>query len=138
MPTIIVTAENFREQFDELLGAKENPEEWYVLIGSPVAEYNVNIADVPEELQGDVEDEPEWAEDSTENVPGFYQIGVAGWGEQMFEGDANFVMEYQDSPHGKLDSRLLHTLLVHESMLKEDAIAVANGEMKPDELDANA
>lgn len=138
MSTIITTADDFMNQFEELLSDKENPDEWYVLVGSPVTDYSVNIADVPDELQElDRKELPPEERDATENVPGSFQIGVAGWGEQMFDDDPNFVMEYQNAPFGNIDSRLLYTLLVHESVLNEDALAVANGEKEPEVLNAN-
>ena len=114
MSTIVREAEEFVEDIQELIDDKDEPDEWYVLVGSHVTDYSVNTADRPEELPEETE------EDANPNVDGSWQIGTLGWAGEALSEDSDFVREVGFGG-GNADTRLLGTLLVHESMLSEEA-----------------
>lgn len=120
------------EEFPAFLDEKENPDEWYLMIGKAVGEYSVHTANKPDDYEEMNADLPPEDRDATENVGGWYQIGTSAWVEQAFADDCNFVGEYMGHG-GKLDTRLMHILVIHEDMLSDEALDVANGEEEPAE-----
>lgn len=126
--TNIKSLSEFTEEFEHLIETKENPDEWYVLIGKMVGEYSVQSDDLPENYEEHQQELPPEDRDATENVDGFLQIGMQGWSADAFADDCNFVGEYAGYGEDKLDTRLMNILLVHEDMLSEDALEVANGD----------
>lgn len=122
---------------DELpayLAEKDDPEEWYVLIGSQVTEYSIWAdADLPEDYEEMQAEMPPEDRDANPPVEDFMQIGTGGWLSSCFDfgedGDG-FVSEVQWGE--KIDRRLLNLLVVHESVLSEEAIGVAHNEPPED------
>lgn len=115
---------------------KEHPEEWYVLIGQMVTEYSVSQPDIPAEYAEYQEEAPPEERDANPSIEGYYQIGCAGWTEDAFafgEEDDGFVSEVNWGD--KVDRRLLNIIVVHESVLSDEAIAVATGDR---EVEADA
>jgi hypothetical protein len=112
----------------DFLEMKENPEEWYVVTGSMCGEYSVHEAEQPPEIAEHQDDLPPEERPADENVDGFYQIGKQGWSAGVFADDVNFVGKFASQTNNELDTRLLNILVVHEDMLSEKAIKVANGE----------
>lgn len=114
----------------DFVATKENPEEWYVLIGSMVTEYSVWAdEDLPEDYEAVQNEMPPEDRDANPNAEGYFQIGTAGWTSDAFDfgdDDSGFVSEVQWGD--KVDRRLLNILLVHESVLSDEALAVANDE----------
>lgn len=110
------------EELEELIAQKENPDEWYILMGEHVGEYSINDADKPEELAADETVPQEYQRDANGNVDGFYQIGTFGWSDKAFDSDVEFVAETGFSEtHEPIDRRLNGLLLVHESVLSDEA-----------------
>jgi len=115
---------------------KEYPEEWYVLLGSHATDYSIwadeNLGDDYEESQ---EDLPPEDRDSNPNVPGYMQIGTSGWLSECFDFDEDEGFVTEAAWGDKVDRRLMHLLVVHESVLSEEAPAIANGEEEPPEAE---
>lgn len=128
--TNIQNLTTFGEQFDNLVESKENPEEWYVLIGNMVGEYSVKCDDIPGDHEEHQQQLPPEDRDATEDIDGFMQIGNQGWSSDAFAEDCNFVGEYSGYGEDKIDTRLMNMLLVHEDMLTEEALDVALGEFE--------
>lgn len=116
----------FPEEVEALAESKENPEEWYVLIGSMCGEYSVHTDETPEDYAESQEELPPEMQDENEHVDGFMQVGQQGWTADAFEEDCSFVKEYGFGD--KIDTRLMNIILVHEDMLTEESIAAGNGE----------
>lgn len=136
--TTISTFDGFIEELHELKAGKENPEEWYFVRGNHVCEYSVNDAERPEDVPEDQSEVPEEMQPATENVDGQYQIGTLGWAASAFEDGINFVGEagVSDS-HDVIDRRVNGLLLVHESVLSEEALGIAHEkEREGQEVDA--
>jgi hypothetical protein len=112
----------------EFMATKENPEEWYVVTGSMCGEYSVHDAEQPPEIAEHQDELPPQERPADENVDGFYQIGKQGWSGDVFADDVDFVGTYAGRSNDEMDTRLLNILVVHEDMLSEEAIKVANGE----------
>lgn len=112
-----------------------DPEEWYVLIGDMVTEYSIWAdEEMPDDYEEVQEEMPPEDRDANPNVDGYYQIGTAGWLADAFdfgEEDDGFVSEAQWGD--KIDKRLINILVVHGSVLSEEALEVANGEREPAE-----
>lgn len=136
--TTIKTVDDFIDELRELLDTKEHPEEWYILSGKQVGEYSIHTAEQPEEVPPQDELPPE-AQDATENVEGFYQIGTLGWGADAFEDDVAFVEETGFSEtFDVIDRRINGLLLVHESALSEKALALVQSDDEDRERRAEA
>lgn len=124
--TTISSVDEFFEETRRLLDTKENPEEWYFLSGQQVGEYSIKDSELPEEVPDDPDDHPPEAEMASQNVDGAYQIGSTGWSEDAFDDDVEFVADAGFSQsYGKIDRRVNGLLLVHESVLSEEALALA-------------
>lgn len=133
--TTISTFEDFIEEFEQLKASKDNPDEWYIVSGRQVGEYSIHTAAQPEAVPDDQTELPPEERDATENVDGFYQIGTQGWSEEAFIDDAPFVAEAGFSTtYDVIDRRINGLLLVHESVLSEDALGIAHG--RGDEAEA--
>jgi hypothetical protein len=134
--TSIKKPENFIDELRNLLETKKNPDEWYFLAGQQVGEYSIHTAEEPDEMSEDQSDIPPEMRDATESVDSFYQIGTTGWGQQAFDDDVEFVREAGFSEtFDKIDRRVNGLLLVHESVLSEKALEMANEEAEPKEAD---
>jgi len=120
------------EEIGEFVETKDDPEKWYVLVGNFCGTYSAHTAEKPEEYD-DFEDDlaPEDC-DANENVDGFYQLGASGWTEDAFADDCNFVGEFAGDSE-KLDTRLMHMLVVHEEMLSDEALDAAEGDYKEED-----
>lgn len=115
--TGILRLEDWTDRVSEdFVESKENPDEWYVLEGKMVGDFDVNDADVPDEL-------PE----GNGNHEGWYQIGSQGWSEEAFADGVKFVDEYAGYGDDKIDTQLLQVLVVHEDVLSDQAMRVADG-----------
>lgn len=113
---------------------KENPDEWYVLIGSFCGEYSVHSDVGPDNSE---EDLPPEMQDAQPNIDGMFQMGTSGWTADAFEDTTDLVTDYAGhGPSEKLDTRLLHILVVHEDRLSSEALTVANSD--PDKEEAPA
>jgi hypothetical protein len=119
--TTIHTPDAFIQQLEELLETKEDPDEWYILSGQQVGEYSVHS---DHETPDGHDELPDDMQDATENVEGFVQIGSAGWASKAFEDEGSeFVSAFSfDDANSRLDTRINNLLLVHESMLSEEAL----------------
>jgi hypothetical protein len=123
--TTISTISDFLDELDELLETKDNPDEWYVVSGKQTGEYSIHTDEAPEEF--DDSHLPPEEQDANENVDGFYQIGTQGWSAQAFDDDVEFVSEVGFSrTHDVIDRRINGLLLVHEDVLSEEALEIAN------------
>lgn len=123
----------FLEELDRLMETKENPDEWYIVSGKEVGEYSIHAAEQPEGVPDDQSDLPPEAQDATENVDGFYQIGTTGWSAQAFDDDVEFVRETGFSESfDVIDRRMNGLLLVHESALSEEALELAREKPEPE------
>jgi len=127
--TSIKSFDQFIEEVQAYRDAKDSPEEWYVLGGDMVTEYSVwadeGLPENYDEMQAEM---PPEDRDANPNAEGYMQIGTAGWlasGFDFEDGDG-FVSEVQwgDS----IERNLLNLLVVHESVLSEEALAVADGD----------
>lgn len=107
----------FSAEIRNLVESKENPDEWYVLVGDLCGTYDVYDDSVEEHSGG-----------ATEFVSGFMQAGTSAWASKAFKDDSNFVSEWNGYGDGKLDTCLMNILLVHEDMLTQEAIAAANSD----------
>lgn len=130
-------SEFVEEELPAFAEHKENPEEWYVLIGSMVTEYSIWAdEDLPEdhdELEAEL---PPEDRDANPNVDGHMQIGCAGWLSDCFDlGDGDGFVS-QASWGDKIDRRLMNILVVHESMLSQEALDIANGEYQGQRAEA--
>lgn len=124
--TTISTVEGFIDELRDLLEAKDDPDEWYIVAGNMVGEYSVHAAEKPEGIPDDQSELPSEARDANENVDGFVQIGNAGWSADAFADDSEFVSAFSfDDAHRKLDARINNLLLAHESMLSDEALDIA-------------
>jgi len=130
-------AELVEEELPAFVEDKENPEEWYVLLGSHATDYSIWAdEDLGDDYEVSQEELPPEDRDSNPNVPGYMQIGSSRWLSQCFDfddGEDGFVTEAAWGD--KVDRRLMHLLVVHESVLSEGALAIANGEQEPPEAE---
>lgn len=114
-------------QYAEEMG---DPEKWYVLIGDMVTEYSVWAdEELPEDYEAIQADMSPEDQDANPPVEGYFQIGCAGWlsdGFDLSEDADGFVSEVQWGD--KIDRRLLNILVVHEDLLSDEALNVANRE----------
>jgi hypothetical protein len=126
--TTVSTIADFRDELDELLETKDDPERWYVVAGRHVGEYSIQTADKPDDYDEWHDELPPEERDATENVDGYYQIGTLGWSDDAFVEDLSFVAEtgFSES-HDVVDRRMVGLLLVHEDALSEEALEVAHG-----------
>lgn len=120
------------QQLVDYLESKESPEEWYVLHGRKVGEYSVwadeELPDDYDEIQRGM---PPEDRDANPNVEGFMQVGNTGWSSKAFDfgDDADgFVSEYQWGD--KIESNLLGLLVVHESVLSDEALEFVKEEQE--------
>lgn len=121
------------EELPAFVEDKDDPDEWYVLIGEMVTEYSIWAdEELPEDYDEIQAEMPPEDQDANPNVEGQMQIGTAGWLSKAFDfGDGDgFVSEVQWGD--KIDRRLLNLLVVHESVLSEEALEVANSEEPPE------
>lgn len=110
----------FDDEISEFVDSKDDPEEWYVLVGDLVGNYSVHTAEKPDDYEEHENELPPEDRDANEAVDGFYQIGSSGWVDDAFENNCGFVGEYAGG--SKLDTRLLNILVVHEDMVSEEVI----------------
>ncbi|KOX93249.1 hypothetical protein [Halorubrum tropicale] len=131
--TSISTFDDVIEQLHKMREQKENPEDWYFVQGSQVGEYSIQDAESPDKIPEDQSELPPEAQDATEAVDGFYQIGTQGWGADAFVDDINFVGEVGFSEtKSKINRRTNGLLFVHKSRLSDMAISIAeDGEEVP-------
>jgi len=126
--TTISTIADFRDELDDLLETKDDPEKWYVVTGRHVGEYSIQTADRPDDYEEWHDELPPEERDATENIDGFYQIGALGWSDKAFVEDVAFVAETGFSKtHDVIDRRMVGLLLVHEDALSEEALEIAKG-----------
>jgi hypothetical protein len=131
--TTISGFNEFVEELERLRETKENPDEWYFVSGQQVGEHSINAADVPDDYAEHMEELPPEEQDANENVDGFYQIGTQGWSADAFADDVEFVSEVGFSrTHDTIDRRVNGLLLVHESVLSEEALQIAEGKAEPE------
>ena len=113
------------EIFSEWLDSKDNPDEWYVLLGSHVGKYSVWSDSVPEEVIETQDTLPEDERPAQPYVDGTIQIGTSGWNAEAFEDD-NEVVKKWSGKGGGLSSQFMHMLLVHEDMLSDEVVEKSN------------
>lgn len=112
--------------------SKENPDEWYVLIGKMVGEYSVHSDDTPDDYDEMQQELPEEDRDAQPHVDGHFQIGAQGWTADAFEATTDLVSGFVGNRgRGKLDTALMNIIVVHEEYLSEEALEVANAD-KPE------
>lgn len=126
-----------QEELPAFLEYKENPEEWYVLIGSQVTEYSVWAdEDLPDDYDETHEELPSEDQDANPNVEGYMQIGSSGWLSDCFDfGESSDGFVSEAAWGEKVDRRLMNILVVHESVLSEEALEVANKDVEPPEVE---
>lgn len=125
------------DELPDFVEHKEIPDEWYVLIGSHVTDYSVWTADEGEDEEYREFQEEMAPEDRDANPPveGQYQIGTGGWLADAFDFGDNESFVGQVGFGDKIDTRLMNLIVVHESVLSEEALSVANGETEPAKAD---
>lgn len=124
--TTISRLTDLTEKIDDWIEDLDNPEEWYVLRGAHATEYSVWAAEAPDEIEASEEDLPPDQRSENPNVDGQYQIGTLGWAADAFIDEPEFVTEVAFEP-GKIDTRMLGLLVVHQSKLSEKALGMADG-----------
>jgi hypothetical protein len=67
--TNVKSLSEFAEEFEHLIETKENPDEWYVLIGKMVGEYSVQTDEMPDDYEEHQQALPPEERDATENEP---------------------------------------------------------------------
>lgn len=124
MTGVLCTVADLPLKTEELATDFDDPSEWVVLRGQACGEHSVWTDEAPDDYDPEVEAEL-GHEDADAPVDGFYQIGHIGWTAKCFDGDPQFVREYSDMGAGKIDKRLLNLLIVHESLLTDEALEAA-------------
>lgn len=122
------------EELPAFVDHKENPDEWYVLIGNMTGEYSVWAdEELPEDYEAIQQEMPPEDRDANPNVEGYMQAGSSGWLAECFDfkdsDSKGFVDEYAWGDN--IDKRLMNIIVVHESVLSDMALEVANGENEP-------
>lgn len=72
------------------------------------------------------EEMPPEDRDANPPVEGHYQIGTGGWTKAAFDFDENTSFVGQVGFGDKIDTRLMNLIVVHESVLSDEALEVAN------------